>query len=156
GATIDVYEVSAGAFKAWLDTKPSLSGQRPECNWNDSYVPGVISPKALTVIQGSPDRPDPTCTGWLDPTIAKGDDQAPVVWADWCDAVAYCTWAKGHLCGAVGGGSLSYFGSQMPARGEWWSACTENGQHAYPYGAAYVHGTCNDSNSRVFDIGAYP
>jgi formylglycine-generating enzyme required for sulfatase activity len=156
GAPIDVYEVSAADYAAWLATKPTLSGQRPECTWNDSFVPGVVSPKALAAIEAGGKQPDPGCAGWLDKAIEKGDLKAPVVCADWCDAAAYCKWAKGHLCGALGGASQIYQDDRMPARGEWWTACTDRGQHAYPYGASYVRGTCNDSNSRIFDVGTYP
>jgi formylglycine-generating enzyme required for sulfatase activity len=154
--SVDPYEVSVAAYRAWLNTRPSFAGQRVECAWNDSFEPGVPSPLALAAIADAGKTPDPGCTDWLKNQTATGDTMQPVVCVDWCDAAAYCNWAKGRLCGAIGGGALSYTADQMPGRGEWWTACSSNGANLYPYGKTYVHGTCNDSKTRAFDVGTYP
>jgi formylglycine-generating enzyme required for sulfatase activity len=153
GFSIDPYEVTTGDYKAWLATSPSLAGQRDECVFNDSYQPGAVSPRALVALIDAGFSPDPECTSWLD---KHTDDKFPITCIDWCDAVAYCNWAGGHLCAAIGGASQSYKNDQQPARGEWWSACSSNGAHPYPYGDTYTQGTCNDSNTKIYDVGKFP
>jgi formylglycine-generating enzyme required for sulfatase activity len=54
------------------------------------------------------------------------------------------------------GTALMYQSNAMPARGQWWSACSNNGAEAYPYGNVYQKGKCNDSNTRVYPVGTYP
>jgi formylglycine-generating enzyme required for sulfatase activity len=152
---IDRYEVTAAQYSAWLATRPDTAKQGPVCaGWNDSFEPGVISPGALAVYGDA--GPDPACAGWLPRQLATGDVTIPVVCVDFCDAVAYCEAAGGHLCGKIGTGSNTYLSDVSPARGEWWNACSNGGAFPYPYGPTYQKGACNDSNSHVFDVGFFP
>jgi formylglycine-generating enzyme required for sulfatase activity len=69
-----------------------------------------------------------------------GNDAYPVVWVDWCDALAFCLWAGKRLCGAVGGGPATY----PDVAGEWGVACSNNGAFKYPYGDTFKAGVCGD------------
>jgi len=81
---IDATEVTQAQYSQFLFVKKGdTSGQEARCTWNMSY--GV------------------TCGGF-DP-VARGG--YPVVCIDWCDAVAFCSWAGKRLCGKIGGGSLT-------------------------------------------------
>ena len=68
----------------------------------------------------------------------------PVRHVDWCDALAYCTWAKKRLCGRLGAGPALRPGQAAdPAISEWAFACTGGNPQAYPYGVSYEAGRCN-------------
>jgi formylglycine-generating enzyme len=153
---IDRYEVTVGDYRAFLDTRPMLDGQSAECAWNDTFVPGILSESVRALFADAGITPDPGCAATFAGQIERGELDRPVACIDWCDAAAFCRWAKGRLCGGADGESLVYLTDKMPTRGEWWSACSQEGASAYPYGNDYVAGTCNDSNTRLFDVGSYP
>ncbi len=68
----------------------------------------------------------------------------PVHYVDWCDAAAYCTWAKKQLCGLVGGGTLPPAQSADATKSAWYNACSAQGTKAYPYSASTFDNTkCN-------------
>jgi formylglycine-generating enzyme required for sulfatase activity len=156
--SIDPYEVTIADYRAWLDTSPSVAGQPVECAWNDSFAPGVVSPGASAAMEdaGLHLQADPQCATWYDEKIANGESHHPATCADWCDAVAYCKWAKGRLCGKIGGGTMTFTDTLDPAKGEWWNACSNAGASAYPYGNTFQQGLCNDGQSRQSDVGAFP
>src|SRR5262249_21771326 len=58
-------------------------------------------------------------------------------------ALAFCTWAGKRLCGGIGGGAALFGGFANPALDEWYAACTNSGQIAFPYGTTYAPTTCN-------------
>jgi formylglycine-generating enzyme required for sulfatase activity len=94
------------------------------------------------------------CSGWN----AHGGNK-PITCVDWCDAVAYCTWAKRHLCGRIGGGSVDVTTGTAYAdatKSEWYAACSGGGAHAYPYGGTYGAGVCNDDGNAMKDVGSSP
>jgi hypothetical protein len=90
---------------------------------------------------------------------AEPPEMIPVVGVDWCDAMAYCTWAGKHLCGAIGGGSVPLNEVQNPATNEWYRACTGGGISNYPYGLMYDPTACNTSDAgwmQLTDVGGLP
>ena len=90
---------------------------------------------------------------------AEPSDFIPVVGIDWCDAMAYCTWAGKHLCGAIGGGEAPLNEVQNPATNEWYRACTGGGISNYPYGLMYDPTACNTSDAgwnQLTDVGGLP
>jgi formylglycine-generating enzyme required for sulfatase activity len=75
--------------------------------------------------------------------VNRGRDPFPVVYVDWCDAVAYCEWAGKSLCGTTGSGDS-----------RWVLACGGATAQSYPYGSSYMPGTCNDHASSVAAVGS--
>jgi hypothetical protein len=92
--------------------------------------------------------------------------QNPVTFVNWCDAFAYCSYAKKHLCGAIADPSTgrvagapitlastaefhdaSVLQANDPAIDEWYNACSSQGQAPYPYGSTYRPGFCNGIDS---------
>jgi formylglycine-generating enzyme required for sulfatase activity len=125
---IDATEVTNGEYAAFLGAGAPSSGSLPDGCGNHSFVPSQ---------------------GWPAPTSATN---APVTWVDWCDAFAYCAWAGESLCGQPGGGSLDPMSN--PASGQWYLACSGQAANAYPYGASYVSGACNDNTGGPVAVGS--
>ena len=113
---IDSGETTNAAYARFLTANPFTANQPPYCNWNAEYTS----------------------------ELARGNDNDPVQGVDWCDAYAYCHWVGKHLCGKIGGGSLSYLQNDWkdPMKSEWYNACSAGGAKAYPYGDIYNGGTC--------------
>jgi formylglycine-generating enzyme required for sulfatase activity len=123
---IDSTEVTQAQYRQFLDAKPALDGQPPECSWNKTYAP-------------------PAPGGWC-PFGAWVPDQHPnypAVCVDWCDAYAYCRWAGKRLCGKVGGGPNPYSRADDPTSSQWFRACTSAGANPYTYGTSYDPMACN-------------
>ena len=118
---IDATEATNEQYAEFLGANPAVTGQPPECSWKTTYVPGGLWPFPL------------------------GSETLPVASMDWCDARTYCMWAGKRLCGQIGGGSVAPAVRTIPSQSEWSWACTGGGAHNYPYGTAYVAGTCVDS-----------
>lgn len=116
---IDATEVTRGQYLAFLTAKNgSTAGQAATCSWNTSFVPPKHWPPALK------------------------EYELPVNYVDWCDAVAYCSWAGGRLCGAPGGGKVT--GSfDDPSASQWMKACSGAQGNAFPYGNTWQQATCN-------------
>jgi formylglycine-generating enzyme required for sulfatase activity len=69
----------------------------------------------------------------------------PAVGIDWCDAHAYCRSMGKRLCGRIGGSATSAARFDDAGRSQWHRACTNGGKTAYPYGATFEAGRCNDA-----------
>jgi formylglycine-generating enzyme len=116
---IDSTEVTFGQYRTFVTAKGTdTSGQPIECAWNSSYVASL-----------------------------PGSDDQPAVGINWCDAVAYCSWAGKRLCGAQENGINMgpAYGANLTnaAVSQWFIACSDDGDEAYPYGQTYEPGICN-------------
>jgi hypothetical protein len=132
---VDSTEVTIADYTQFLAaTGGDTSGQRADCTWNTSFVPG----------------------GW--PT--SGATDLPVTGVNQCDAVAYCAWAGKRLCGAIDGGTLDTGSIYDPSASQWYFACSHNddGLHAYPYGNTYDASACNgdDPDAGPVGVGTLP
>ncbi len=135
---IDSTEVTNDDYLAFINSKPSLDGQPPECDFNKSYLP-------------HPNIPEP----WP----KSGRENYPIHWIDWCDARAYCAFAGKRLCGLVGG-QANPQNDLDPEKNEWMNACTHQGDSLYPYGPGLVPGACNVGSVSLDDksapVGSFP
>jgi formylglycine-generating enzyme required for sulfatase activity len=140
GFQIDSIEVTNAQYAGFLAAQPDPSLQPPACASNATFEPSQ---------------------GWP----ATGQEALPVTNTDWCDARAFCHWARKHLCGAVGGGASSYDDFANANTDQWQRACTGAGARNYPYGNTYEAATCNGSDQgsnqkvpagEVSCQGAYP
>lgn len=125
GYTIDATEVTNEQYGAWLINQPNPALQPPECAWNTSYAPPQ---------------------GWPAPSASL---QHPVVYVDYCDAMAYCRWARRRLCGRVGGGANGFADFQDATKSQWYNACSGGGSKTFPYGAQYNPNACNGADFGV-------
>jgi formylglycine-generating enzyme len=67
---------------------------------------------------------------------------------DWCDAQAYCTWARKYLCGGPRGATLTSEASLVDDTvSQWFRACSAGGTRRYPYGPDHVTDACNDDTA---------
>jgi formylglycine-generating enzyme required for sulfatase activity len=119
---IDATEVTNADYAVWLATDPDPATQPSVCSFNGSFTPSGAWP------------------------ADNGRDAYPVIYVDWCDAVAYCSAAGKRLCGQVGGGALPTGDFADPAQSQWMAACSADGAHAYPYGGAYNENACNGAD----------
>jgi formylglycine-generating enzyme len=121
---IDEHEVTNDEYAAFLAANVATSTQPTVCAFNTSFTP----------------------SSW--PSDAGSN---PVASVNWCDAYAYCAWAKKRLCGSISdGGSVSPVYRDNGDQSEWFNACTggntgtgPSGWQAYPYGNAFDASTCN-------------
>lgn len=116
---IDSTEVTACDYEAFLASSPSTQ-QIAQCAWNTDY------------------RPDQTnyCYRAYDPA---NHPNIPMRCIDWCDAVAYCSWAGKELCGAIDGGPRGFLDLASSA---WGNACSGSGRRTYPYGNTLDASAC--------------
>ncbi len=123
---IDSTEVTNQDYAAFLTAKGSdTSGQPPECAGNTTYVP---SGACVTF-------------GWPVPQSQLDD---PVACVDWCDALAFCSWAGKRLCAPRV--------DALVARNEWYIACSRDGTRVYPYGNEYDAGACNGAGTATVAV----
>ena len=119
---IDSTEVTNAQYEEFVNANVSPSSQTADCGSNTSFVPSASWPPATD------------------------EFNQPVIYVDWCDAVAYCSAAGKRLCGQVGGGALPTGDFADPAQSQWMAACSADGAHAYPYGGAYNENACNGAD----------
>jgi len=112
---IDSTEVTVAQYQQFLAAKGTdTSGQPSVCAWNNAYK---------------------------DPTIPLNPGTWPMTSVDWCDALAYCTWAGKHLCGKIGGGPIASADALTASASQWFLACGGPGGGTHPNNNA----TCNSS-----------
>ncbi len=130
---IDQSEVSKGQYNKFITANVPVTDQTGAClAANETFVPRGAWPPA--------ESPGP-----LEFNLGL-----PVHYVDWCDAVAYCTWAKKQLCGAIGGAPLAPADANQAAKSAWYNACSAQGTKTYPYGAvAYDPARCNGDGAGV-------
>jgi formylglycine-generating enzyme required for sulfatase activity len=127
---IDATEVTQAQYKAFLDAndKPAKvgceSGFDPAC----TYGPAT-------------DFAPATRGGY------------PISCVDWCDAVAFCSWAGKRLCGDLAGVGPA---ADRNDRSEWFGACSGFGQRAYPWGNEVDRdaGKCNLARDASVPVGS--
>lgn len=120
GYGIDGQEVTNEDYATYLLWNPNPALQPASCAWNKDFTP---------------------TEGWP-ATVSK----APVTAVDFCDAQAYCRWARRRLCGKIGGGPNAHADFADATKSQWYNACSVGGTRAYPYGASYVGSACNGAD----------
>lgn len=116
---IDRTEVTRGKYAAWLSKGATGPMQVSGCENDSNHTP-------------------------LDPEWPPmGGFDFPVVFVDWCDASAYCRGNGKRLCRQLGSPNPVQAGPE----GEWYGVCSNNGNWLYPYGPAYLKGTCNGDST---------
>ena len=126
---IDQVEVTNAAYSLFTATNPSTATQSASCSWNTSWTP---------------------FGGW---PYGSGNANVPVSFVNWCQASAFCSFAGKHLCGRIGGGSLTLVNFSDASEDQWFSACTNNGgtcsaAGCYPYGGIYQSAECNGVDAK--------
>lgn len=119
GFCIDTLEVTRARYREFLAAAVDPRGQPAVCAWNESFAPDEVD---------------------------AGED-VPITGIDWCDAVAYCTWAGKYLCGRFENGAktgpVSLDGLADFRTSQWMFACSEEGRRAYSYGGIFDPTKCN-------------
>ncbi len=141
GFCIDSTEVTVAQYTQFLAATPTVL-QPPECAWNSSYALKTNGTQGCVA-----DKNDVT-----------KHPRYPVTCMDWCDAVAYCTWAGKNLCGSTTEGGALAFDHATQASAEWFLACTTPALHTYPTGTTYDGGcnTIRDGGGSARDVAADP
>jgi sulfatase modifying factor 1 len=121
---IDATEVTVAEYAQFLQEKENdTSGQPSICSWNTSYW----------------DRTNPM----------SQPNTLPITRVDWCDALAYCTWAGKHLCGHVGGGPLDISQAFNGNVDQWFLACGGPNAASHPNSAAVCNNAASGSGALV-------
>lgn len=128
---IDVHEVRRVDYQQFLDAAVDLSTQSAVCSWNASFEPKNTLPITDTQL----------CSDYTFDTQVD----RPIACVDWCDAQAYCAWRGMRLCGKRGGGTLMKVPEDLndATKSEWFAACSNDGQQAFPYGDTEDPSRCN-------------
>lgn len=124
---IDTTEVSVGQYGQFLEAGVLAATQPPVCAWNKTFEPFRTPAE-------------------IDAGTTPASD-LPVVQIDWCDALAYCTWAGKYLCGRVERGSkvgpVTEEGLSDYQSHQWMLACSAEARLRYPYGGVFDPNRCN-------------
>ena len=121
---IDSSDVTNSQYADFLaHASPSTITQPARCAWNMTFVPD----------------------SWAG---ATGQEDLPVVAADFCDAWSYCNWAGKRLCGRVGHGAGTL---TDVLDGEFYYACHGGAlhQYAYSYGDTYDATFCDTAGFHI-------
>ena len=132
-----------GDYEAFLATHPSVESQASQCLWNPSFDPADNTSTG------------PDCPLRYQEAVANGNLTLAVGCVDWCDAVAYCSWAGKRLCGKIGGGPAAPSKLSDPTESQWFAACSKVGARDYPYEGGYQAARCNDEAVYPGDVGSY-
>lgn len=111
---IDVTEVSEAQFASFI----------------------VASPARATL--GLPARCDSVSIAAPDSWTVHATAGYARAYVNWCHAYAFCAWAGKRLCGELGTGAAH----TGPEKDEWTYACSQGGTTLFPYGNAFVGGSC--------------
>ncbi len=123
---VDTAEVTKGQYNKFITANVPVTTQIPACAppTNTTFVPrGAWPPQ--------------TSPGPIEFNLGL-----PVHYVDWCDAYAYCKWAKKELCGSVDGGSVAQASANDNAKDAWYNACTAQGNKLWPYGNGFDDTKC--------------
>jgi sulfatase modifying factor 1 len=133
GYYVDRTEVTIAQYAGFKAVAAASAQTQPaECAWNASYEPVY------------------------DPNLTSSSPNHPITDIDYCDAVAFCTWADKRLCGNIAGGGLTIGHVADVSQSQWFAACGGPKAQLYPYGIDYRSGVCNDPSraSSLSDVGA--
>jgi formylglycine-generating enzyme required for sulfatase activity len=121
---IDTTEVTRKQFLDFLAAPVAeRNAAKPaDCKWNTTDPPITATPAALGF---------------------------PVGEVNFCDALAYCAWAKKRLCGRIGGGALDPANSNKAGESEWFAVCSVNGAQTYAYPGTYSRAKCFTEEATV-------
>ena len=122
---VEAAEVTRGQYEIWLNTGGVPAGLPVACSFNVEYEPTADWPPGGVGLE------------------------RPVAHVDWCDALAYCLDHDRRLCGRIGAGPLDPNDTNDATESEWFNACSNQGQRAFPYGQDYEPSTCNGSDLGV-------
>ncbi len=120
---IDRAEVTHQAYRAfWQEVNggdfdpTAILASRDECSWKGTDAEALV-----------PEFGDMFQSDWDNTT----NPLLPMVGIDWCDALAYCSFAGKRLCGGIEGDAVPYKAQQT--RNEWYLACSNGDQRSFCY-----------------------
>lgn len=132
---VDQAEVTKGQYNQFITA--NVPKQTGACAGNSTFVPRGAGIPAT--------EPGPL-------TFNFG---LPVHYVDWCDAAAYCQWAKKQLCGSIEGDApVSGAQGADATKSAWYNACSAQGTLDYPYGDTFDATKCNTDGLGVPGPGA--
>lgn len=131
---IDTYEVTRLAYAQFLQNMVTTPSLPTGCSFktdSSSFTPGSDWPANL-------------------PDFSQIDHGGhPVVYVDWCDALAYCTSKGRQLCGKIGGGAVAPGDVADPGKSVWMNVCSSAGDYGFPYGDVVDGAACNGLENAV-------
>ncbi|MBS2019726.1 MAG: SUMF1/EgtB/PvdO family nonheme iron enzyme [Deltaproteobacteria bacterium] len=122
---VDSSEVTKGQYNKFITANVPVGTQIPACSTNTTFIPRGAWPPAVS------------------PGPLEFNLGLPVHYVDWCDAYAYCKWAKKELCGTVNGGPIGAADTNDATKDAWYNACTAQGTKGWPYDVAFDDTKCN-------------
>jgi sulfatase modifying factor 1 len=124
---IDTREVSVANYKEFLAAAVPPGNQPALCAWNTTFDPFRTAAEIEAGTEAAP--------------------ELPVTQVDWCDALAYCTWAGKYLCGRAENGkkvgAVTDEGLSDYQSHQWMLACSAEARLRYPYGGVFDPARCN-------------
>lgn len=136
---VDSTEVTKGQYNKFITANVPVTTQIAAClGTNTTFIPRGAWPPATT------------------PSILEFTLSLPVHYVDWCDAYAYCKWAKKEMCGTVNGGPIAMADTNDSTKDAWYNACTAQGTKDYPYGGSFDTLKCNGKGANGASQGLLP